>query len=152
MRQLDPLTAQQVEGNHKAMLFMCDLLEGIADHLPGNVDRQQCLAVAGTLGELVHQAQHYEEEALFPLLRDGLGFGDELGETLDRLRIEHQTDQSYAEDIGDMLRAYGEGHPNVAADTAGFMLRGFFEALRRHIAFERQLLLPLVKLARLREN
>ena len=45
-----------------------------------------------------------------------------------------------------MLRSYGESRPNLAPDAAGFMLRGFFESLRRHVAFERQLLVPLFEL------
>jgi hypothetical protein len=35
----------------------------------------------------------------------------------------------------------------MTADAAGYMLRGFFEGVRRHVAFEREMLAPLMKLA-----
>ena len=54
---------------------------------------------------------------------------------------------SMREDVQDMLRGLGEGRPTMSADAAGFMLRGFFEALRRHVAFERTFVVPLLELA-----
>ena len=38
-----------------------------------------------------------------------------------------------------MLLSYAEGRPTHSAEATGYMLRGFFEALRRHIAIEEEL-------------
>jgi len=147
MRVPDPLAITQVQSNHQALLVLCDLLEAVADGLPGNIDRQECLVLARSLAPMLYRVQDYEERALFPALLAWTQLTPEIGETIDRLRVEHQIDISYAEDLQDMLRSYGESRPGLSADAAGFMLRGFFESLRRHIAFEQQMLVPLLRLA-----
>lgn len=137
---------RQVTLNHQALLLLCDLLESIADRLPHGLDREECLMLAGSLGPMLRRIQAHEEAVLFPALLGWSGALPEIAETIERLRSEHQVDGCYAEDVEDMLRSYGEGRPTVAPDAAGFMLRGFFESLRRHVAFERQLLVPLFEL------
>jgi hemerythrin-like domain-containing protein len=134
----------EVEINHRALLGLCDMLESIADRLPGNLDRDECLVLARSLSAMVHRIQNHEEAVLFPALLQWHALLPEMAQTIDRLRVEHQVDICYAEDVEDMLRSYGESRPSVGADAAGFMLRGFFEALRRHVAFERTLLVPLL--------
>ena len=148
----NPLAVGQVQSNHQALLVVCDLLEAIADGLPSNIDRQECLVLARSLGPMLHRAQDYEEQVLFPALLAWKQLTPEIAETIDRLRTEHQVDASYAEDVQEMLRSYGESRPGLSADAAGFMLRGFFESVRRHIAFEQQMLLPLLRLAPVRAN
>lgn len=146
MSRPDPATVHQVALDHQALLLLCDLLESIADRLPHDLDRAECLILGRALAPMLHRIRQHEEEVLFPAL---LGWGavlPDIVETIDRLRLEHQVDGCYAEDVEDMLRSYGESRPNLAPDAAGFMLRGFFESLRRHVAFERQLLVPLFEL------
>ncbi len=146
MSATDDLAAVQVQSNHQSLLLMCDLLEGIADGLPSRVDRHECLVLAGALAPMLHRIQEYEERALFQRLLGWKQLAPEIVETIRRLRAEHQTDLSYAEDVQAMLRAYGEDRLYPSGDTAGYMLRGLFESLRRHIAFEQQLLVPLLRL------
>jgi hemerythrin-like domain-containing protein len=143
-----PAILAQVQSNHQSLLLLCDLLEAIADGLPGNIDRQECLVLSRSLGPMLHRIQEYEEQVLFPALLAWPHLTNEIGSTIDHLRLEHQVDASYAEDVQDTLRCYGESRPNLSADAAGFMLRGFFECLRRHIAFEQQLLAQLLPRAR----
>ena len=148
----NPVAITQVQSNHESLLVVCDLLEAIADGLPRNIDRQECLVLARSLGPMLHRTHDYEEQVLFPALLAWKQLTPEIDETIDRLRIEHQIDASYAEDVQEMLRSYGESRPGLSADAAGFMLRGFFESLRRHIAFEQQMLVPLLRLAPARPN
>ena len=55
-------------------------------------------------------------------------------------------DECYAEDLTDALEQLAGKKPgSVQAETFGYMLRGFFEAMRRHIAFEQTHLPPLAK-------
>jgi len=144
MPELDNLAIGEVERNHTALLRLCDLLEGVADRLPANLDRGECLHLARSLTSMVARIHGHEEAVLFPALMRWRALLPEMGETIDRLRIEHQVDACYAEDVEDMLRSYGESRPSVAPEAAGFMLRGFFEGMRRHVAFERTLLAPLL--------
>lgn len=137
--------ARTMAQNHECLIAVCDALEAVADSLPNNVDRQQCLLLSRALGPLLFRAQELEEKQVFPaLLRlERL----ELAGTIERLRLEHQIDLCYAEEVQEMLKSYGEGRQEIAPDAAGFMLRGFFESMRRHIAFEQELLAPLLELA-----
>ncbi len=95
---------------------------------------------------MVRRMEDFEETSLFPVLLHWQSLNGEVRNTIERLKIEHQVDQCYAEEVEEMLRSYGEGRPQFTADAAGFMLRGFFESMRRHIAFEQQMLVPLLKL------
>ena len=144
MPELDATAVGEVERNHTALLRLCDLLEGVADRLPGNLDRGECLQLARSLSSIVTRIHGHEEAVLFPALMRWRDLLPEMHQTIDRLRIEHQVDECYAEDVEDMLRSYGESRPNVGPEAAGFMLRGFFEGMRRHVAFERTLLAPLL--------
>lgn len=137
----------QIEEHHKTLLALCAHLEDFADALPDAIDRQECLIMSRALGPMIHRIQEFEEQQVFPLLLAWKAIKPEMTETIDRLKIEHQLDSCYAEDIQDMLRGLGEGRPTLSPDAAGFMLRGFFEAMRRHVAFEQQFVVPLLTLA-----
>ena len=49
-----------------------------------------------------------------------------------------------AESFSEALLAYGHGRQIENPEAFGYMLRAFFESLRRHIAFERDHMLPRV--------
>jgi hemerythrin-like domain-containing protein len=137
----------RVEESHDKLLALCAHLEEFADALPDSIDRQECLIMSRALGPMIHRIQEFEEQQVFPILLAWQAIEPEISETIDRLKIEHQLDSCYAEDVQDMLRGLGEGRPTLSPDAAGFMLRGFFEAMRRHVAFEQQFLVPLLELA-----
>ena len=125
---------------HRAKLELCDMLESIADSLPGRIDRHLCLRLGAGMLPLLRGAHAYEEEVLFPafLARGG---GDE---SLRRLRAEHVEDESLAEELTETLLRIGHGGDAANPEALGFMLRAFFETTRRHVAFEREHVLPLI--------
>lgn len=125
-------------------LVLCDTLEQIADSLPDQVDRQVCIHTARALGPLINRAHRMEEDMLFPAVEqaEDVMFNPEA--MLERLRIEHAGDECFAEELTEVLMSYGAGEPMHNAEATGYMLRGFFEALRRHISFEQELLAPFV--------
>ena len=133
--------------HHRRLLLICDELEAIADSLPDRVCGQKCLRLARGLGATMTDAQQLEESKIFPTLLALEPLREELVGTLEQLRSDHHHDLCYAEEVQETLRAYGEGRRSVSPDAAGFMLRGFFEGLRRHIAFEQHLIGPLLHLA-----
>lgn len=129
--------------SHRDQRVLCDQLEAIADSLPEQVDRALCLYAARALGPLIAHAQALEEEVLFPALESRWRGLPGMARTLERLRLEHCEDACFAEELFDALMAYGRGVPDPAPETFGYMLRGFFEGLRRHIAFEEEVVVPL---------
>ena len=122
---------------HEQQLALCDQLEEIADSLPSNVNRQKCIYAAKALEPLIRVVHQYEETILFPWLETQIEKEEHLRETLDRLKFEHCEDECFAEELTDALLKLGSGEPSNM-EAVGYMLRGFFEGLRRHIAFERE--------------
>nr|WP_316654577.1 hemerythrin domain-containing protein [uncultured Gellertiella sp.] len=118
-------------------LALCRELENIADSLPSSINRQKCIYAAQALQPLMKATHDYEESVFFPWLETSGAASPALGETLTRLKFEHFEDECYAEDLVDVLLKLGRAEP-VNVEATGYMLRGFFEALRRHIAFERE--------------
>lgn len=120
-------------------LSLCDQLEDIADSLPDRVNRQKCLYAAAALAPMIRRTHTFEEEVLFPKLA-GLMGSDPLGpKALERFRFEHCEDECFAEELTEALLDLGRGRENINVEATAYMLRGFFEALRRHIAAEQEI-------------
>ncbi|MEJ6784194.1 hemerythrin domain-containing protein [Aminobacter sp. Piv2-1] len=122
---------------HAAKLILCDRLEAIADSLPGGLDRRECLLAARALGPEMIKVHRFEEQHVYPHFVARLLQSAEARKTIARLKSEHCEDEGYAAELRDALRATARRGRAENPETLGFMLRGFFGALRRHIAFER---------------
>lgn len=129
----------------KEQARFCDRLETMADMLPDGVDSRDCLLMAQNIVPLVRRAHEFEEGSVYPLLLSGPGLSQDLTETLERLRFEHLGDEEFAGDLCVSLRQFVTDRANCNVESLAWMLRGFFESLRRHIAFEREHILPLVE-------
>jgi hypothetical protein len=130
---------------HDEKLKLCQAMEAIADTLPAAVDCMQCLRVANALVPLLREAHRYEEEFVFPVFeRSGAARPDARSETIRRLKAEHVEDECAAQDLTDLLLEIGHGGGIDNPEALGFMLRAFFETIRRHIAFEREHVVPIV--------
>nr|WP_246678199.1 MULTISPECIES: hemerythrin domain-containing protein [unclassified Mesorhizobium] len=128
---------------HLEKLQLCDALERIADTLP-KVDTLACLAVANAIVPLLRDSHRYEETVIFPAYETALAGSDANLDSARRLSAEHIEDECFAGELTEMLLAIGHGKTIDNAEAVGFMLRGFFESLRRHIAFEREHVLPMI--------
>lgn len=129
---------------YEEMLRLCRELEAVADGLPHEVDRQLCLAIAGRIVPLLEESHAYEEERIFPAFAAAAvppAVGDA---SIRRLKAEHVEDECAAQDLADMLSAVGHGSAIDNPEALGFMLRAFFEGVRRHIAFEREHVMPVL--------
>lgn len=133
---------EMISRDHREHLGLCDKLEEIADSLPNSIDRHACTIAALALRYRVGVHHAVEEEALFPLLRARIGNDIVFTRTLLRLQDEHRTDEGYCDEVLELLTSLSTGNPPENADAAGYLLRGFFESMRRHIAFEEDHLLP----------
>lgn len=134
---------QQLEQHLAAQAGLCTALERLADALPDGVDYNEGLFIAKIIYPTVQRAHEFEEQVLFPLLERSVPAGS-LATTLDRLHGEHWEDESYAEEICHSLHDYVAERSRDEAGKLGYMLRGFFEGLRRHLAFEREHILPIL--------
>lgn len=143
MGEDDPITV--ILTHHAGHLALCNSMELIADSLPDKVDLAICGTVINGLAERVDKHHRFEERVLFPLLRRRAAFENRLLRSLDRLGEEHHIDEGHAEEVIDLLDAFRRGSINVSPDTAGYMLRGLFESMRRHIAFENDHILPAAR-------
>lgn len=128
---------------HLEKLQLCDALERIADTLP-RVDCLACLAAANAIVPLLRNIHQYEETVIFPAYEAALTSSDANLASTRRLRAEHVEDECFAGEVTEILLAIGHGEKVDNAEAVGFMLRGFFESLRRHIAFEREHVLPMI--------
>lgn len=133
---------------HDSQFLLCDELEAIADSLPSNADRQRCLHLARAICPIVASSHDVEEKLLFQALEPLANRVADLPATLERLRFEHHCDLCLAEELHDALLAFGRGEDLMTSDAVGFMLRAFFESVRRHVAFEQEILVPLLALVR----
>ncbi|MET3592441.1 hemerythrin-like domain-containing protein [Mesorhizobium shonense] len=109
-----------------------------------NVDRLQCLNLANSIVPLTRDVHRYEETVVFPAYEAALTMAKASLSSVTRLRAEHIEDECFAGEVTEALLAIGHGEGTENAEAVGFMLRGFFESLRRHIAFEREHLLPRI--------
>ncbi|MVA97429.1 hemerythrin domain-containing protein [Nitratireductor sp. CAU 1489] len=130
---------------HGFKLDLCHALERIADNLPDNIDRMECLRIANILAPAIRQIHACEEKDIFPAYAAALAVSSDADmETLRRLKAEHVEDQCFADEVTDTLLGIGHGRGIDNAEAVGFMLRGLFETMRRHIAFERAHILPIL--------
>lgn len=133
-------------GKHlRACLELCDALEQIADQLPENLECQQCIEVAGSIYPTVKQSHEFEEKSLFPLLIDETQPDEETCKTIQRLHAEHWEDESFAFEVQDALIEFAQDPKHSNVEALAYMLRGFFEGVRRHVAFEWEHVVPTVR-------
>ncbi len=134
----------EFEKHIQLQLTICDQLEQIADTLPHNLDNQACLNIARSVYTTIKNAHKFEEDKLFPFLLENTP-SNQTCESLERLCSEHWEDEIYAYDVQDALINFVTTPDEANPEALGYMLRGFFEGVRRHIAFEREQILPIVK-------
>ncbi|MES0151553.1 hemerythrin domain-containing protein [Mesorhizobium sp. M0012] len=128
---------------HREKLQLCDALETIADALP-RVDLLKCLGTANAIIPLLRDIHRYEETVIFPAYEEATGGSNANLASTRRLRAEHVEDECFAGEVTETLLAIGHGETVENPEAIGFMLRGLFESLRRHIAFEREHVLPKI--------
>lgn len=139
----DPLAI--IERQHGLQEGLCDLLENIADGLPNEIDRADVSAAITYLGDELPLLQRNENDGLFPLLLQRCQPEDMVERSLDKLTQEHAADLSFAGDVAEALREIERGGPAKNAEMLGYMLRSFFESYRRHLFWERMVILPMAR-------
>ncbi len=143
----DQLIAQFEALCHE-QLELCETLEDIADSLGECPDRQKCLQMALQLTPIMARAHAFEAEIFFPSL---VLIAEQQNEertraanrSLDQLKGELEEDIGLVGEVAEALAEFGQGKPSVSPNAMGYLLRGLFVGLRRHLAHENQIVRTL---------
>ncbi len=139
----DPL--QVIVDEHALQFELCNLLEALADSLPYDLDKNLVQVAVSILSNSWPKHLELEEKCLFPLLRQRASDDTRVHGVLERLEIEHDDDEDRADELVSALRAYLDVGALRNPESLGYMLRGFFEAQRRHIGWENDVVLPVAR-------
>lgn len=139
----DPIGFFEVE--HEWKLALCDALELIADGLPHSTNGSLCRMAVSVLTTALPRHAELEEQLLFPMLRRSDSIGSECERVLVELEQEHASDEPFAHEIAEALEELSQGGRPRNSEMLGYMLRGFFVPLRRHVEWENVTILPLAR-------
>lgn len=128
-----------LEQGYQRLLGLCDRLEAIADALPRRIDTAGCREVADSLASTLSEVHSLEDEFLFPVIA-AARCGDDGQGLIERLRDEHRHDTEVAALVVRTVKQLLHGRGPHQWEAIGYMLRSFFETVRRHVATERLLL------------
>ena len=150
-KPLDPDPIKRIEDEQAHMMALCDMLETIADEIPDNLNPSTFVMAARSLRHELPRLHRHEEQLLFPMLAKRAWPEDNIDEILDGFRQENAMDEGYAEEVLTVLDRLSLGRGLENLEMAGYLLRGFFESLRRHLRWENIILLKLAR-QRLQED
>ncbi|WP_137152733.1 hemerythrin domain-containing protein [Devosia sp. FKR38] len=139
MKPASPLN--RLRSRYEDLLGVCDELEAFADGLPGVVPATLCAQLIRRLADALSATHREEEAVLLPVLSSSTQVG--LRNVATRLRQEHVFDSQVVMEIEESLLDWVAGAPGLSPDAIGYLLRSFFESVRRHVRSEQDLLLLL---------
>lgn len=143
-RRLNEQELTTLRQNHEELLRLCRNLEEVAGSLPFEIDEKLCRDVSEKVVPLLAKTQDFEEQVLFPDLDRNAG-SCFTAMMIERLKNEHRCDRLAAVEISLTLKAMLDGHCGLSFETLGYMLRGFFECVRRHVAAEKEMIDQLIE-------
>jgi hemerythrin-like domain-containing protein len=131
--------------DHATQRALADLLEGVADGLPDGVDRRAAALGAHSLRMLAARRWALEEQALFPLIESRAPDGAPARRAIAIARREHRETAGRAIELADELEALAAIGRARNPDALGFMLRAFFDGLRRHLDWMDATIMPAAR-------
>jgi hypothetical protein len=131
------------QGSVSEREFICDQLEAIADVLPRRACINRILSAMQFLRLKLPAYHRDERDCLFPLLKRCAPQSFGLGPILAQLQNCQVDDEDYALEVADLLEQISGNETVANADTAGYMLRGFFQVYRRYLAWQKLTILPM---------
>lgn len=128
--------------DHKAQRSLADLLEALADSLPDEVHRGSAELAAGLLREMTGRSDTWPAQAVFARIERGLPADSPVRRGIALARREKTECDGRAIELAEELDALAETGRARNPDALGFMLRAFFDGLRRHIDWIEVAILP----------
>ncbi len=126
----------EFENIRDEQLALCQALEDIADQLGGEPDRLKCVQVAQNIEPLLHRSMKFDENRLLPVLQSIAAGDQSTSRSVDRFKFEQLEDGDVALEVSEALMDFGRGSSSLSQDAIGYLLRGFFVAMRRHLAYK----------------
>lgn len=125
-----------IDGEHRMIRDLCSELEEIADALPSAPPLRQVTAIAAALRAGIPAHCHHEESELRQRLQSLPGAPAWIAVALQRLEDEHRENEPLGHELADALEDIaGDGRVGNP-EALGYMLRMYFQTLRRHLAWE----------------
>jgi hemerythrin-like domain-containing protein len=140
MMRDDPLA--YLEYDHKAQRALADLLESVADSLPDAVNQASAALAASLLRDSVVRRSTLEEAALFPLIEAQVPDGSPVRRAVVLARREQRDCAGRAIELAEELDLLASQGRSRNPDALGFMLRAYFDGLRRHLDWIDVAILP----------
>lgn len=126
-------------------MAICHELEQVADNLPSRIDSRQCAILAAKLPGLLKLCDDIHQQVIFPLLLREQSQRHFTRPMAERLIGERLMDQGYAIEVGEFLGQLANAEAIGNVEASGYMLRGFFEVVRRSCAFDLEYIIPLTQ-------
>ncbi len=127
------------------LLRLCTALETIADGLPGSGSQQRTAKVLAFLDKAFARHLFIYEKCLFPMIRSLEEKNEPLELILQELEFEHAADRGLIVEIASAFMGRHERNGELNSQMLGYLLRAFFENCRRHCAWERNIVLPIIQ-------
>lgn len=150
-KDMQAITDRSAEADDPSLRFealiseqdqLCDSLEALADQLPDRIDTFAAANLAEKICSVLRSCQDLEEAEIFPvlLIRDA-----DLLRMINRLRAEHVEDEDHAILVAEAINQFVRDPARSGADRLGYCIRALFQPLRRHVAFDRNIVLQLFR-------
>ena len=144
---LQPLGAAflvTLERDRRRLVRLCAALEKLADGLPSSCLGERTARLLSFLNKAYDRHIFLHEKCLFPLVRSIAGPKVAIAPILAQLEYEHASDHGSVHEIKSAFLNGLCGLPGIDTCVLGFSLRSFFENCRRHLAWEANILQPIV--------
>ena len=139
----DPI--QVILQDHDRQLEICDGLEDLVSASEAEPVAERAGSLLSFLSRDLPRHVKDEELDLFPRLKMRRPPGNNLGDILDQLVTEHETDNGLADLVVRDLRTIAEGASLEHPLRFQMNVRAFCEMQRRHLNWENRVLLPLAR-------
>ena len=131
-----------LERDRRRLLRLCAALEKLADGLPKSCVGGRTARLLSFLNKAYDRHIFLHEKCLFPLARSIAGPKVDIAPILAQLEYEHASDHGSVHEIESAFLTGSCGQFDSC--VLGFSLRSFFENCRRHIAWEANILHPIM--------
>jgi hypothetical protein len=121
----------------------CGQLEQIANSLPNHVDIDQCAKLFEQLPDLLGLCDDINQRVIFPLLLRHQSHSYFTHSTAERLVDERLMNQVYALEVSELLAQLAKAESIQNVEASGYLLRSFFETVRRSCAFDLEYIIPM---------
>lgn len=125
-----------IDGEHRMVRDLCNELEVIADGLPALPQPHQLVAVSAALRAGIPAHCRHEEAELRQHLQSSAVTPSWILVALRCLEDEHRENETLGHELAEALEEIVEENRIRNAEALGYMLRMYFQTLRRHLIWE----------------